>query len=151
LSNKNVTFNFFSKVFFSNVELLVQPGDEKASKTLKLFIFLKKVLVRLFPIELFPKKMKVFFFFSFFRKSYTFLFLTTCRKNFFEKIFSFCYFFHFWSFLLILDKNEQKLGHFDQIYGTSTEMKKNQKMLIFRLQTVLRCLKWRRPCYVAIC
>ena len=27
---------------------------------------------------------------------------------------------------------------FDQIYGTSTEVKKNQKMFIFRLQTVLR-------------
>ena len=101
--------------------------------------------------ELFPKKMEVLHFCSCFHKSCRFFFLTACRKNFFEKIFTFCYFFHFWSFLLILDKNEQKLGHFDQIYGTSTEMKKNQKMLIFRLQTVLRRLKWRRPCYVTIC
>ena len=95
--------------------------------------------------------MEVLHFCSCFHKSCRFFFLTACRKNFFEKIFTFCYFFHFWSFLLILDKNEQKLGHFDQIYGTSTEMKKNQKMLIFRLQTVLRRLKWRRPCYVTIC
>ena len=101
--------------------------------------------------ELFPKKMEVLHFCSCFHKSCRFFFLTACRKIFFEKIFTFCYFFHFWSFLLILDKNEQKLGHFDQIYGTSTEMKKNQKMLIFRLQTVLRRLKWRRPCYVTIC
>jgi hypothetical protein len=34
------------------LELLVQPGDEKASKTPKLFIFLKKFLVCLFPINI---------------------------------------------------------------------------------------------------
>ena len=34
------------------MEPLVQPGDEKASKTLKLFIFLKKILVCLFPINI---------------------------------------------------------------------------------------------------
>ena len=30
------------------MELLVQPGDEKASRTLKLFIFLEKILICLF-------------------------------------------------------------------------------------------------------
>ena len=41
------------------MELLVQPVDKKASKTLKLFIFLKKSLVCLFPINIrdfMPKK-----------------------------------------------------------------------------------------------
>ena len=44
------------------MELLVQPGDEKASKTLKLFIFLKKNLVCLFPINIRDFKPKKAFF-----------------------------------------------------------------------------------------
>ena len=88
------------------------------------------------PIELFPQKMKVFFF-SFFRKSYTFLFLITCRKNFFEKIFSFCYFFVFCHFCSFQTKMSKNWTIFDQIYGTSTEFKKSRKMFIFRLQSVL--------------
>jgi len=44
------------------LELLVQLGDEKASKTLKLFIFLKKVLVCLFPINIRDFKPKRAFF-----------------------------------------------------------------------------------------
>ena len=39
-------------ITLSNLELLVQPGNEKASKTLTLFIFLKKILVCLFPINM---------------------------------------------------------------------------------------------------
>ena len=44
------------------MELLVQPGDEKASKTLKLLIFLKKILVCLFPINIRDFKQKKAFF-----------------------------------------------------------------------------------------
>ena len=44
------------------MELLVQPGDEKASKTLKLFICLRKNLVRLFPINIRDFKPKKAFF-----------------------------------------------------------------------------------------
>ena len=44
------------------MELLVQPGNEKASKTLKLFIFLKKKLICLFPINIrYFKPKKAFF------------------------------------------------------------------------------------------
>ena len=43
------------------MELLVQPGDEKASKTLKLFFF-EKFLVCLFPINIRDCKPKKAFF-----------------------------------------------------------------------------------------
>ena len=44
------------------MELLVQPGNEIASKTLTLFIFLKKFLVCLFPINIRDFKPKKAFF-----------------------------------------------------------------------------------------
>ena len=81
------------------------------------------------------------FFFSFFRKSYTFLFLITCRKNFFEKIFSFCYFFHFLSFLLILDKNEQKLDHFWQNFRNTHRNEKKSKNVHFSFTNCFKTSK----------
>ena len=55
-------FELWTIITLSNWELFVQPGDEKASKTHKLFIFLKKILVCLFPINTRDFKPKKAFF-----------------------------------------------------------------------------------------
>ena len=85
-----------------------------------------------------PKKWRSFIWFDFFREVVRFC-SSQCVQNFFSKKFLlfvifpfFCFFGHF------LEKTTKNGVIFGQIYGTFSEMTNDQKMFIFRSQSVLR-------------
>jgi len=126
-------------IFFQFCFFTAEVSHFLGTKNSKTFFFSKKYFPKLFLHKwVVPQKNEGPPFFSFFHKRCTFLFLTASRKIFFEKSFSFCYFFIFLLFCSFLLKTSKNKVIFDQIFGTFTEMKNGQKMFIFRLQSVLR-------------
>ena len=73
-----------------------------------------------------------------------------CKQKKIDFFSFFLFFFQFLLFCPFLKKKIKKKALFDQIDDTSTEMKNDQKMLIFRSGSVLGPLLWRRKDRIAI-